>query len=148
MLWGYPNIGWTDSANSDMSRCPTQLQVEVEGPTDVRVTHSKARRFKSVEIGLNRSRWPILDSPFCPHRQSMTRTDIKGVRWFNILILSSLPNLNPRPTRHLQNVWHQYHPPSLLVSRILSVRWWRRQSHPHSWREVSLTSIQWCTNCT
>ena len=84
---------------------------------------------------------------------SSIRTSIKGVGWLNISILSSVSKLNPRPFRNLQkesNVWHQYHPYSRIIGVGIwqgAVRRWRRQSHPDSWREVSLSSFQWRVNC-
>ena len=48
--------------------------------------------------------------------------------------------------RNHQNVWYQWHPSSPYNSVLLwSVRWWRRQYYPYSWRTVSPTFIQWCT---
>ena len=47
-----------------------------------------------------------------------------------------------------QNDWHQCHPSSQHLLYRPSLCWWRRQSHPHSWRKVSSTFIQWCTRCT
>ena len=66
-------------------------------------------------------------------------------------ILSSFPNLNSRPLRNLYNVWHQCHTSSYSSScyHCSCLHWWRHRRHPNSWRQVSPTSIQWCsTNCT
>lgn len=51
------------------------------------------------------------------------------VRYFNIRSLANLnPSLGPLRNLQLENAGHQF--------------------QPHLWREVSPTSIQWCTNCT
>ena len=47
----------------------------------------------------------------------------------------------PRPLRNLENVWHQCLPSSRYINCLPPLRWWRRQSHPHSWWHVSLISI-------
>ena len=75
---------------------------------------------------------------------SDTYKNVGMVQYFNTQFL---PCLNPRPLRNLLNVWHHYYPTSQHCCRN-RVRWRRRQSNPHSWREVSPKSIQWCTNCT
>jgi hypothetical protein len=50
--------------------------------------------------------------------------------------------------RNLQNVWHQYqYHPSSIPFHHFRVRWWRCQSHSHSWREVSQRFIPWFIKC-
>jgi hypothetical protein len=66
--------------------------------------HMVALRLSTLRLRLDMIHW---HEPLCPIRlrQSMTRTDIKGVEWFNtISILSCLLNLSPRPLKVFQKL--------------------------------------------
>ena len=58
-------------------------------------------------------------------------------------------NLNTVPFPNwIQDLSETPMPPAFPLLYYLYSRWWGpSQSHPHPRREVSLTSIQWCTNC-
>ena len=71
---------------------------------------------------------------------------IKGVEYFAGESVPSKSQLIFQDFQKPSNVWHQYLSSSFPREQLSSVRWWRRRSYPHSWREVNLTSIS--LNCT
>ena len=71
---------------------------------------------------------------------------IKGVEYFAGESVPSKSQLIFQDYQKPSNVWHQYLSSSSISYPSVSVRWWRRRSYPHSWREVNLTSIS--LNCT